>query len=288
MKTQVAVSTMMVMLVGSWLCQTNKAHGQQRAQRAKDAFAERLQDMNLTDEQETKTVTIRKEFSPKVEKDAKELADLAQAEVDKVKAVLTAAQKEMLKNLKDERADRRAESLAERLAHLEELDLTPAEMTKIAAIRKEYRPKIEKALEGLKGALTDDQRKARAEALESGKKHSEVIASLKLTAEQKEKLVAVGKEVRPLIREKLEKVRDVLSAEQQEKLAELKSERKEHVRDHMASAIENFRDLNLTDEQKSQIAAIRQEYRPKIHEAGNKLRADVRQELTAIVDVIKS
>jgi hypothetical protein len=41
----------------------------------------------------------------------------------------------------------------------------------------------------------------------------------------------------------------------------------------MASAIAKFRGLELTDDQKTQIAAIRTEFRPKIHEAGNKLRA---------------
>jgi len=75
--------------------------------------------------------------------------------------------------------------------------------------------------------------------------------------------------LRPFVKSKvekdapLEKVRGILDAEEQVKLAELRQERKENARDHMASAIENFKKLNLTDEQTSQIAAIRQEYRPK-------------------------
>ena len=69
-------------------------------------------------------------------------------------------------------------------------------MAKIAEIRKEYRPKIEKAREGAcKGILTDDQKKAREEALKAGKKRKEVVESLKLTDEQKEKVQTVGKEV---------------------------------------------------------------------------------------------
>jgi hypothetical protein len=47
-------------------------------------------------------------------------------------------------------------------------------MTKIAALRDECRPKIAQALEGLKGALTDDQKKVRAKALDSGKKPAAV------------------------------------------------------------------------------------------------------------------
>jgi hypothetical protein len=43
-----------------------------------------------------------------------------------------------------------------------------------------------------------------------------------------------------------------------------------------ANSTETFHDLNLTDEQEAKITDIRKEYRPKIYEAGNKLRADVR------------
>ena len=85
----------------------------------------------------------------------------------------------------------------------------------------------------------------------------------------------------------MEKIRDVLTEEQKEKLAELKEERQERVRDRMAHRIANLKDLNLTDEQKTKIADIRKEYRPKVHEAGNKLRATVREEVEAIVAVIK-
>jgi Spy/CpxP family protein refolding chaperone len=46
-------------------------------------------------------------------------------------------------------------------------------------------------------------------------------------------------------------------------------------------------DLDLTDEQEAQIADIRKEYRPKVQEAGNKLRATIRDGMEAIVAVIK-
>jgi hypothetical protein len=142
----------------------------------------------------------------------------------------TNEQRTKLATLKDERKEFRAERLCDRIAHLEALDLTGAEMAKIAAIREEYRPKIVKAMENLRGLLTNDQR-TREEALKAGKKRKEIIAALNLTVEQKEKIEAVGKELRTLVREEVEKTRDVLSEGQKEKLDEFKDERKERVRD---------------------------------------------------------
>jgi hypothetical protein len=43
--------------------------------------------------------------------------------------------------------------------------------------------------------------------------------------------------------------------------------------------------LNLTDEQEARIADLRKEYRPRVQEAGNKLRATVWEEVEAIVAV---
>jgi Spy/CpxP family protein refolding chaperone len=248
---------------------------------------ERIQDLNLTDEQEAKIADIRQEYQPKVQEAAKDLATVVKEEVEKARGALSDEQKTKVAALKEERPDRRAERLAERLAHLEELDLTDAEKEKIAAIRDEYRPKIAQALESLRGTLTDAQRQAREDALKVGKKRREVIASLNLTGEQKEKVEAVGKQLRTLVREELEKMRDVLSQGQQEQLQEFREERKEHVRDRMAHAITNFKDLNLTAEQKTQLTDIRKEYRPRVQEAGNKLRAAVRAEVEAIVAVLK-
>jgi Spy/CpxP family protein refolding chaperone len=247
----------------------------------------RIRDLNLTDEQEAKIAEIRKEYAPKVKEASKELADAIKEEVDKVRAVLTPEQKTKLEAAKEERQEHRAEGLAHRLARLEELDLTEGEMTKIVDIRKEFRPKLEKAMKELHGLLTDDQRKAREEALQGGKKRREVLESLKLTDEQKAKLHSVGKEVAMIVREEMEQIRDVLSAEQKEKLQELKEERRERARDRMAHRIAHHKDLNLTEDQKTKIADIRKEYRPKVHEAGNKLRATVREEVEAILGVIK-
>jgi Spy/CpxP family protein refolding chaperone len=181
----------------------------------------------------------------------------------------------------------RAESLAEQIAHLGDLDLTGNELTQIAQIRKEYRPKIEQTLNELDGFLADDQKKARQEALQAGKKHREVLDALRLSDEQKEKVHSFCKRMGTLCREEMEKVRDVLSGQQRQQLQEVKEEAKEHVRDRMSHRIATLQELNLTQEQKAQITAIRKEYRPKVQEAGNKLRATVREEVEAIVAVLK-
>ena len=257
------------------------------AEDVKEVVVERIQDLNLTDEQETKIADIIKDYRPKNEEAAKDLAALVKEEVEKVRAVLTPEQREKLDTFKEERKESREDCLAHRIAHLKELDLTDDELTKIGEIRTEYRPKMVKAMKGLEGLLSDDQRKAREEALNAGKKRKEVLESLKLTADQKEKVTTVAKEVATLFREEVEKIQDVLTAGQKEKLQELSEERKEQVRDRMAHRAANLKDLNLTDEQKTKIAEIRKEYRPKIHEAGNKLRASVREEAQMIVAVIK-
>ncbi|HLW63961.1 MAG TPA: hypothetical protein VKS79_01495 [Gemmataceae bacterium] len=243
--------------------------------------------LRLTDEQVAKIADIRKEYKAKVQEAHKELATVAKEEMDKVKDVLTPEQKQKLAEFKEERKEERQGRLAERLAHLEELDLTDAEKTRIGDIRKEFHPQIAKALAGLKGFLNDAQRKERDEDLLGGKKRSEIIASLNLTAEQKEKLETVGKELTGLLKEEMEKIHAVLTEGQQEKLQEIKDERADRVRDRTCHRIANAQDLNLTNEQKSQIADIRKEYRPKVQEAGNKLRAAVREEIDAIMAVFK-
>ena len=99
--------------------------------------------------------------------------------------------------------------------------------------------------------------------------------------------MAAAKEAGAVAREELEKIRDFLTEAQKEKLQDLKGETREKVRDRMAHRIANLKDLELTDDQKTRIAEIRKEFRPRIHEAGNKLRASVREEVEKIVAAIK-
>ena len=243
-----ALTALLTVVVAMWFC----APAQAQAQRERERLGERLQDLSLTDEQEAKIADIRKECRPEVEKAAKELAAVAQEELDKIRKILTPEQQQKLRAFAEERREHRVEGLCARVAHLRELDLTEGEAAKIQEIRKEFRPRIEKALEGLHGTLSAEQKQAREEALRAGKRRREVLAAMKLTDEQKQKAQAVGKEVAALVREELGQVRDVLTAEQ-----------------------------------KAQIQEVRKEYRPKVHEAGNKFRAAVRDEVTQVLAVIK-
>ncbi len=262
------------------------ASGTLAAQEVRAILVERIQELNLTDEQEAKIAEIQKADRPKVEAAAKALAAVAKEEADKALAVLTPEQKEKVAAAKEERKELRSEGVSEKIARLQELDLSDAQIAQIQACRKECRPEIAKALEGLKGTLTPEQRKAREEALASGKKHREVLAALNLTPEQKEKVGAACKECCAAIKGELEKISGALTAQEKEKLADLKDERKENVRDRRVHRIANLRELELTAEQKEKLAEIRQEYRPKIHEAGNALRAAIREEVQAIAEVL--
>jgi Spy/CpxP family protein refolding chaperone len=253
-----------------------------------ERMAATMADLNLTDEQETKISDVRKENRPKIQDAAKELAGLVKEEVEKVREVLTPEQREKVRALREERKERRIEGLAARIAHLRDLDLTDSEIAQIEEIRESYRPKVEGLMKQLSEVLTDEQKEAREKALKAGESRREVRESLSLTGEQRDKVESIGKELVGVVRDELEKVRNVLSSEQQEKLADLKEERRERVRDRMASVIANFKDIELTDEQKNKIMEIRQEFRPKVHEAGNKLRAAVRDEVSQIMEIVRS
>jgi Spy/CpxP family protein refolding chaperone len=263
------------------------AYTQLPAQELKEKLVERIQELDLTDEQEAKIADIREEGRPKIEAAAKNLGAIAREEADKVTALLTPAQKEKLAELKEERVELRGEGLSEKAARLDELDLTDTEMAQIRAIRKEVRPSVAKAMEQLRGTLSEEQRTARDVALQASKSRAQVLAAMKLTDDQKEKVREVGKQFRASVRDELQKLGDLLDEQQKAKLVELKDERKEDVRDRRAHRIANLKELNLTEDQRTKIAEIRTEYRPKVQEAGNKLRAAVRDEVRAIAEVVK-
>jgi len=273
--------SVLALVVAMW------ASVQLAAQEVRAILVERIQDLNLTDEQEAKIAQIQTASRPKVQAAAQQLSAVAKEELDKAMAVLTPEQKEKLAAQREDRKEYRAEGLCERLARLQELDLSDAEIAQIEAVRKECRPALAKAMEGLRGLLTPEQRKAREEALASGKKHREVLASLNLTPEQKEKVGAACTECCSAIKAELEKFKEALTAQQEEKLADLKDERKEHVRDRRVHRIATHRELALTPDQQAKLTAIRNEYRPKIHDAGNDFRAAVRDEVQAIAGVLR-
>jgi len=139
----------------------------------------------------------------------------------------------------------------------------------------------------VEGLLNDTQKMARDEAVRSDKTRTQVWQSLNLTSAQKTELENVGKQLKDLVGNEVAKIRDVLTQEQRETLQDLRSERKELVRDRLAEQIANFQDLNLTQQQKDSLMQIRQEFRPKIHEVGNNLRATIGEEARKIVEVLR-
>src|SRR5215831_11798276 len=203
-----------------------------------------VQDLDLSDDQEARIAAIRKEYQPKIEQDAKELKTLATQEVDQIKNILTPEQSAKVKGMLEERKEFKEESLPQRIAHLKELDLTEDELAKIAAIRNEFHPRMEETVKQLDGLLTDAQKNAREEAIKEGKTRREVIQALNLTSAQKSEVESTAKQLKELVGNELEKIQGVLTAEQRETLQDLRSERKELVRDQLAHQIANLRDLN--------------------------------------------
>src|SRR6516165_12498311 len=112
----VLLTLVMAIVVCPRLCVAQEPSGTP-GQRAAEGLAERIQDLNLTDPQETKIEDIQKECRPKVEEAAKEVVGLVKEEVDKIREVLTPEQKTKLESLKEERKEQRAEGLASRIAH---------------------------------------------------------------------------------------------------------------------------------------------------------------------------
>jgi Spy/CpxP family protein refolding chaperone len=237
--------------------------------------------------QEMRLEAIRKEFGDKIDRSGKQLAALIKDEVGKIRMVLTPVQNEKLRELNLGSLEHEVDGLAQRIAGLAGLDLTEGELAKIGRIRKEYRPKVEKAMKELDSILSQEQAKARRDAIDAGKKASQVWANLNLAQAQKEKVAAVGKKISSLVSGELGELKDALTPDQKVLLLTLKGDSLEHVRDRLAQRIARLEDLNLTDKQKAAIARIRKEYQPKIHDAGNNLRELIRQEVTMIAAVFK-
>jgi Spy/CpxP family protein refolding chaperone len=248
-----------------------------------EVFVVTVQDLPLSEQQEARINEIRKEYRPKVEQSAKELKTLVTDEVDQIRNALTPEQRAKIRTMLEQREQFKVESLAQTIANLKELDLSEDELAKIQKIHSEFRPKMATPIKQLKGLLTDEQKEARKEAIEAGKSRREILASLNLTSDQKEQLESVGKQLKDLVTEEAAKIRDVLTAEQRQKLQDFREEREEMVRDRLAHQIANLQDLNLSDQQKTTLMNIRQEFRPKIQEAGDKLRATIGDEVQKIV-----
>jgi len=247
-----------------------------------------IQDLYLTDEQVAKIGDIAKACRPKVEEAGKEVASAVREELEKVHGALTPEQKEKVLAQKDERAGHQFDGLVARIAYLSDLDLTDHEFSVIEGMQRQSRPRLAKVVEELGRILTDEQKKAHEEMVQAGKKRGDILAALKLTDEQKGKMDLVGKKLNVLVRGQLESIREILNAEQGAHLREIKTESKDRtrIRDRWAARITTVEDLNLTAAQRAQILEIRKEYRPKVNEAGNKLRAAIAEELDRVLAVL--
>jgi hypothetical protein len=146
---------------------------------------------------------------------------------------------------------------------------------------------MEEAVKQLESLLTDAQKKARKEAIKADKTRREVLQAVNLTSEQRAEFENIAKELKDLVGNEVAKLRGVLTAGQKETLQDLRAERREMVRDRLAHQIANLRDLDLTQQQKDSLMSIRQEFRPKIQQAGNQLRTLIGEEVGKIVAVLK-
>jgi Spy/CpxP family protein refolding chaperone len=121
----------------------------------------------------------------------------------------------------------------------------------------------------------------------AGKTRREVLQAINLNAAQRAELENTATQLKNLVGNEVEKIRSVLTASQRETLQELREERADRVRDRLAHQIANLRELNLTDEQRTTLMNIRQEYRPKLQELGNQLRTAIAEEVQKVVAVLK-
>lgn len=119
---------------------------------------------------------------------------------------------------------------------LKGLNLTDEQKTKVEALKKEYGPKFKEGSQGMDGILTDEQKKAREEAVkaakEAGKKGPEVWeaakAAVKLTDEQKAKMAENRKAAEALHKQFREKLMEILTPEQKEQLKKEMAGKKDH------------------------------------------------------------
>ncbi len=117
---------------------------------------------------------------------------------------------------------------------LRDLNLTDEQKAKVQEVRKEFGPKLAEIQKKRDGVLTDEQKKARDEAVKSardaGKSPREVFAAgreaVKLTDEQQAKMAEIQKEAGALEKERMEKIKEILTPEQNEKLEKQMAEAK--------------------------------------------------------------
>jgi Spy/CpxP family protein refolding chaperone len=114
--------------------------------------------------------------------------------------------------------------------------LTDEQKTKVAALKKEYDPKLKEGMTKAESIVTPEQKKAGREAGEKaradGKKGKEAVeaveAAMKLTTEQKTKMDEAKKKMLALDKELREKVMGLLTTEQKDQLKKAREEMRKH------------------------------------------------------------
>ena len=206
-------------------------------EKTREAWKKVKDAVKLTDVQKTKMAELRKETGA-LHKELRE----------KMAALLTPEQKEKCEKHRKCVADHAPK--AGRKHHggpehrgmgwgrhvLEGLDLTDDQKTRLKELRKEYGSKMKEAWPKMEGLLTEEQKKARAGAIEAakaaGKEGKEVWKdvkeAVKLTDDQKTKMAEAREAAAPLRKELREKVLAILTPEQQAQLKEKRQHGKGH------------------------------------------------------------
>ncbi|MCE5267582.1 MAG: hypothetical protein LLG00_06835 [Planctomycetaceae bacterium] len=140
------------------------------------------------------------------------------------------------KETKPPREDKARAEFVPGMEILRGVELTDAQKTKVAEIKKEYVPKFKALREKRMAIPTADQKTARKEAAaaakEAGKSHDEIEAAgreaMKLTNEQKVKFDEVAKQFAQLTKEVREKVESVLTPDQKQVIKTRRAHRRGH------------------------------------------------------------
>jgi hypothetical protein len=115
-----------------------------------------------------------------------------------------------------------------------EIELTAEQTEKLAALKKEFSPKLTELIQKVNGIYTDEQKKARQEAAKKAKDDGKTgrdakaatDAAVKLTDEQKKQLDDLQPKLQAMQNEVREKVASLLTAEQKAKLPKRKAAKK--------------------------------------------------------------
>jgi Spy/CpxP family protein refolding chaperone len=111
----------------------------------------------------------------------------------------------------------------------DKLKLTDDQKAKLADVKKEFGPKLKESRDKADSILTDDQKKAREEAVKKMRESRKfepgaIQEAMKLTADQKEKLEKAHKATGEIAQQYREKLESVLTADQKDQLKKLRSE----------------------------------------------------------------